>query len=105
MKRIIFEADGRQFRACVGQTVTVGRVAAEVGSEQSFVRVLAVEEGDSLKLGAPYLEGAVVRAEVVEHLRGPKLRIFKLRRRKNSRRLNGFRSDLSKLKITALEGA
>ncbi|MCY4325537.1 MAG: 50S ribosomal protein L21 [Betaproteobacteria bacterium] len=104
MKRIIFQADGRQFRASVGETVTVGRVAGEVGAELSFAQVLAVEEGEAIKLGKPYLDGAVVRAQVIEHLRGPKLRIFKLRRRKNSRRLNGFRSDLSKLKITALEG-
>ena len=104
MKKMIFHADGRQFRAAVGDTVTVGRVSGEVGSEHAFAQVLAVEEGDALKMGSPYLDGAVVRAQVVEHLRGPKLRVLKLRRRKNSRRANGFRSDLSKLKITALEG-
>ncbi len=103
MKKAIFRAQGRQLRAAAGEYITVNRIAGDIGSEHVFSEVLAIESGGKIALGAPYLEGAVVRAELVENMRGPKLRILRMRRRKKSRTRMGFRADLSKLRIIAVD--
>ena len=65
--------------------------------------VLAVSDGATLRFGSPLVPGARVTAEVVEQTRGPKVIVFKKRRRQNSRRKNGHRQDLTVLKITSLK--
>ena len=84
--------------------LTVEKLEGEPGAKIEFGEVLMVG-GDSVKIGAPLVSGALVKAEVVEQSRGPKVIAFKKRRRKNSRRKRGHRQDLTIVKITEIIGA
>jgi large subunit ribosomal protein L21 len=79
----------------------VGRIAGEPGDQVTFGEVLALG-GDSPKFGAPFVEAASVVGEIVEQKRGPKIIVFKKRRRHNSRRRNGHRQDFTLVRITEI---
>lgn len=99
-------ASGTQYRVKAGDTITVNRLAAEVGSEITLDRVLLVEKADGGVLPAAAdgtVSGAAVTATVENHLRGAKLRVFKMRRRKKSRRTHGHRQDLTRLVIGSIK--
>lgn len=103
--KAIFTAKGHQYRVKSGDRIVVDRLGVQVGAEISFDKVLLVEhEGGKIAIGSPHVEGATVKAKLLENFRGPKLRIFKMRRRKNSRRSAGFRANLTRLQIVAIEG-
>ncbi len=93
---------GTQFRVRQGDVLTVDRIHSEPGSKLKFDKVLMIEQDDNISAGSPHVADAMVEAEVLEHFRGKKIRIIKLRRRKNSRRTRGHRSELSKIRITAI---
>jgi large subunit ribosomal protein L21 len=97
----VIESGGKQFRVAEGSKIRVEKLDAKVGSELVLDKVLLVG-GSALNLGAPYVGGAAVRAEVLEHGRGEKILIFKKRRRKDSRRLKGHRQEYTALKITSI---
>ncbi|MBJ92952.1 MAG: 50S ribosomal protein L21 [Rickettsiales bacterium] len=97
----VIETSGRQYKVSEGDLITVDSLDQEVGAKISLDRVL-MTGGDEVKVGQPYLDGANVEAEVTAHGRGPKLVIFKLRRRQNSRRKRGFRSSLTTLRIAKI---
>jgi len=100
----VIEAGGRQVRVEVGEVVRVDRLALETGEPVVFDRVLLVGEGDSSRVGAPTLEGAQVKATVVEHGRDAKVLTYKFKRRQNSnRRRHGHRQDYTAVKIDAIE--
>ena len=73
----------------------------EPGQTLTFDQVLLVADGDKIAVGQPYVKGASLTAEVVEHLRGPKLRIFKFKRRREYRRRRGYRDELTRIRVTA----
>jgi large subunit ribosomal protein L21 len=98
----VIKTGGKQYRVAADQLVTVERLPAEAGDSISLTDVLMVGEGADIKVGAPFLAGATVTAEVVKQSRGPHVIIFKKRRRQNSRRKNGHRQDLTVLKITGI---
>ena len=97
----IIESGGKQFRVVEGSRIRVEKLRAKVGSELVLDKVLLVG-GSGLNLGAPYVQGVAVRAEVIGHGRGEKVLIFKKRRRKDSRTLKGHRQEYTALKITAI---
>jgi large subunit ribosomal protein L21 len=97
----IIETGGKQFRVKEGSRIRVEKLRAKVGSELVLDKVLLVG-GAQLSLGAPYVRGAAVRAEVLEHGRGEKVLIFKKRRRHDSRKLKGHRQEYTALKITSI---
>jgi large subunit ribosomal protein L21 len=99
----IIESGGKQFRVVEGSTIRVEKLRAKAGSELVLDKVLLVG-GSDLKLGAPYVQGAAVRAEVLEHGRGEKVLIFKKRRRHDSRKLKGHRQEYTALKIRSISG-
>jgi large subunit ribosomal protein L21 len=99
----VIQTGGKQYKVAQNDVITVERLAGEAGATIEFGDVLAVSDGDRLKIGAPLVPGASVTAEVVEQTRGPKLIVFKKRRRQNSRRKNGHRQDLTVLKITGVK--
>ena len=91
---------GKQYRVKSGDVITVNRMTAEVGSEIVLDNVLLLEKQDgSVQIAADTPVKAAVTATVREHLRGDKLRVFKMRRRKKSRRTQGHRQDLTQLLI------
>ncbi len=76
----------------------------EAGETVDFEEVMLIGDGDDVKIGAPYVEGGKVTAEVIEHGRGDKINIIKMRRRKHYRRQAGHRQSYTKIKITEISG-
>jgi large subunit ribosomal protein L21 len=95
----IIKTGGKQYRVQAGEQVRVEALAAEVGSTVSLEEVLLVGTGDGVKVGAPLVSGAKVKATVVSHGRGDKVKIFKLRRRKHYQRTQGHRQSYTELRI------
>ena len=92
----VIQTGGKQYKVVNGDVIRVEKLAGEAGGSVVLDQVLMV--GD--KIGAPLVDGATVTAEVVAQARGPKLIVFKKRRRQNSRRKNGHRQDITILRIT-----
>jgi large subunit ribosomal protein L21 len=97
----IVQNGGHQVKMSPGTTVLVDRVEAASGSEVTFDQVLLVEkDGGEVLAGAPFVANARVVAVVDAETRGPKIRVFKKKRRKGMRRSHGFRADLTRLRVT-----
>jgi large subunit ribosomal protein L21 len=95
----VIKTGGKQYRVAANDVLKIEKVAGEAGAVVSFAEVLAVGEGDRVEIGAPYVTGATVTAEVVEQGRGEKVIAFKKRRRQNSRRKRGHRQELTTVRI------
>jgi large subunit ribosomal protein L21 len=96
----VIKTGGKQYRVAKDDYLRIEKLDAEVGSTVEFDQVLLVGgDGADPKVGAPLLDGAKVTAEVIEQTRGPKIVIFKKRRRKNFRRRTGHRQYLTVVKI------
>jgi large subunit ribosomal protein L21 len=101
----VIQTGGKQHRVEIGEVVRVERLDSEEGAKVTFDQVLALGEGDSVKVGAPTVAGASVTGTVVEQGRGKKLIIFRYRRRQNaSRRRGGHRQEFTAVKIDAIKG-
>ena len=98
----IVDIAGQQFKVEAGKQIFVNRQAAEVGSALSFDKVLLLDNEGDVKVGAPYVEGAVVNATVIDHCKGDKVIIFKKKRRKGYQKKNGHRQYLTKLQIEGI---
>ena len=100
----VIESGGRQFRVQVGEVVRVQRMDGDVGAPVVFDRVLMLGGDEEARLGAPVVDGAAVRASIVEHGRDKKIRIYTFKRRQNSnRRRMGHRQDFTAVKIESIE--
>jgi large subunit ribosomal protein L21 len=95
----VIKSGGKQYRVASGEQVRVELLSAEVGADVAFEEVLLVGAGDDVKVGAPFVSGAKVMATVVEHGRGDKVRIFKLRRRKHFQKTQGHRQGYTEVRI------
>ena len=96
----VIKTGGKQYKVAAGDIITVERLAGEPGAHIDIEAVLAIGEGAKLTLGKPLIAGAAVTAEVLEQARGPKIIVFKKKRRQNYRRKRGHRQELTTLKIT-----
>ena len=98
----VIKTGGKQYRVSAGDEVTVEKLGAEPGETVEFNEVLMLG-GDSVTVGAPTVEGASVKAEVVEQTRGPKVVTFHKRRRKHSsKRMRGHRQHLTTVRVTEI---
>jgi len=97
----VIKTGGKQYRVIPEDVLRVDRLQAEPGTIVEFADVLVVG-GDQTMLGTPTVTGATVGAEVLDHVRGPKIIAFKKRRRKNSRRKRGHRQEFSLVRITEI---
>ena len=100
----VIKAQGKQFKVAQGDTLTIDRLAGEKGSKVSLGEVLMLVDGGKSTVGKPVISGAKVEAEILDHPRGDKIKVFKKRRRKNFHRTRGHRQDLTTVKITAITG-
>ena len=98
----VVKTGGRQSKVTEGATIEVNRVSSDEGSALTIDTVLMINQDGSVKIGTPTIDGAKVEAEVVRHTRGPKLVVWKMKRRKGYRNKNGHRQDLSVLKINKI---
>jgi large subunit ribosomal protein L21 len=99
----IVNIQGVQTRMTKDEVLEVPHLTGEPGKSLTFDQVLLLADGDKITVGQPYVKGAKATVEVVEHFRGPKLRIFKFKRRREYRRRRGYRSELTRLRVTAIE--
>ena len=99
----IVDIAGQQFKVEAGKEIFVNRLAAAKDSSVEFDKVLLVDSEGQIKLGNPYVKGAVVKATVLDdEVKADKVLVFKKIRRKGSQKLNGHRQRLSKIRIDAI---
>ncbi|MCC6652233.1 MAG: 50S ribosomal protein L21 [Candidatus Eisenbacteria bacterium] len=98
----IVDINGIQTKVTPDAVLEVPALAGEPGAKLTFDKVLLVGNGDKISVGQPSIKGASVAIEIVEHLRGPKLRIFKFKRRRAYRRRKGHRDSLTRIRVTAI---
>ena len=100
----VIKTGGKQYRVIAGEKLKIESLEADVGSELIMSEVLAVGEGESIKVGTPLVVGAQVKAKVLAHGRGDKITIFKLRRRKHYQKHQGHRQGFTEIEITGITG-
>lgn len=98
----IFEDGSHQFRVSEGDRIVVDRRQGDTGSEVVFPKVLLIAGADGPTIGAPVIEGAQVRAKIVDQFRDKKIIVQKFRRRKNMRRRKGHRQNYTTVQITSV---
>ena len=103
MKYAIVESGGKQYKAVEGATIEVDRLSLEVGQPAQLGSVLLMVEDEKISVGTPTVAGARVNAKVVEHIKGPKVTIFKYRPKKRIRVKTGHRQQYTRLQIETIE--
>ncbi|WP_422349300.1 50S ribosomal protein L21 [Flagellimonas sp.] len=98
----IVEMAGQQFKVAKDQKVYVHRLQTEEGKKVTFDKVLLLDDGGNVTVGAPVIEGAAVEAKVVKHLKGDKVIVFKKKRRKGYRVKNGHRQSLTEIVVEGI---
>jgi large subunit ribosomal protein L21 len=98
----IVATGGKQYRVKEGEKLRVEKLSAEAGETVELDKVLMIGEGEDVKIGAPYLEGAKVTATVAANGRADKVKIIKFRRRKHHRKQMGHRQSYTEIEITGI---
>ena len=99
----IIETGGKQYNVKVGESITVEKLNVAAGETVVFDKVLAVGKEDSLTVGAPFVNGATVKADVVGEGKGKKIIVYKYKSKKCYHKKNGHRQPFTKVTITAIE--
>jgi large subunit ribosomal protein L21 len=100
----VIKTGGKQYKVVAGEKLKVEQIPADIGSELTIDQVLAVGAGDTIKFGAPLVEGATVTVSVVAHGRHDKVKIFKMRRRKHYQKHQGHRQNFTEIQIVSING-
>ena len=95
----IVEIAGQQFKVEKDRSIFTHRLAGEEGAALVVDKVLLVDNGGKVSVGAPTVAGAKVKAKIVSHVRGEKVLVFKKKRRKSYQKMNGHRQDFTKVLI------
>ena len=98
----VIKTGGKQYRVAADDKLQIEKLPGEAGDIVEFTNVLMVASDGSVEVGAPFIAGATVAAEILGQVRGPKIIIFKKHRRKHYRRKNGHRQDLTSVQITEI---
>ncbi len=99
----IFVTGGKQYKVTEGDVIFVEKLGVEEGETYTFDKVLALS-GDTLTLGAPYVEGAKVTADVVKNGKSKKIDVIKYKSKKNEKKKIGHRQAYTKVRIAKIEG-
>ena len=95
----VIQAGGNQIKVAAGESVRLEKLAGEPGAEVVFDKVLLLAAGGEVAVGHPFVAGASVKADVVKHGRGKKLRIYRYKRKKGYQRTLGHRQDYTVVRI------
>ncbi len=98
----IVEASGKQFWLQPNRYYDLDRCNAEVNDVLTLEKVLLLNDGKDLKLGKPYVKDAKVEIKILEHRRGPKIIVYKMRPKKKTRRKNGHRQELTRVLVQSI---
>ena len=99
MKYAIVEISGKQFWIETGNYYDFNRIPTELGKEISLNRVLLVNDEGNVSIGQPYLDNVKIQGKILEHLRGKKTIVYKMRSKKKTRRKQGHRQELTRVLI------
>ena len=94
---------GIQTKVTPDEVLNVALLSGEPGASLKFDQVLLLGDGDKISVGQPTVKGASVSCEIVEHLRGEKIKIFKFKRRREYRRRRGYRDELTRIRVTGIQ--
>jgi len=103
MKYAIVESGGKQYKAVEGATIDVDLLEVESGATVNLDNVLLLVEDETVTVGTPSIQGAAVSTTVVDHVKGPKLVIFKYSPKKRIRVKTGHRQQYTRLKIESIK--
>lgn len=98
----VIKTGGKQYRVAAGEKLKIEQIPAEVGAEITLDQILMVGEGESVKIGAPLVTGASVKATVLSQGRHKKVTIFKMRRRKHYQKHQGHRQNYTEIRIDGI---
>ncbi|MDX1483313.1 MAG: 50S ribosomal protein L21 [Alphaproteobacteria bacterium] len=101
----VIRTGGKQYKVAENDVLAIERLDGEKDGELTFSNVLALHDGKDIKIGAPYVEGAVVTADILEQTRGDKIVVFKKKRRQGYRRKKGHRQLETVVRITGISAA
>ncbi|MGL4800561.1 MAG: 50S ribosomal protein L21 [Cellulosilyticaceae bacterium] len=99
----IIQTGGKQYKVEVGSTLNVEKLNVAAGEAVVFDQVLAVSNDNGLQVGAPFVNGVTVKADVVEEGKGKKVIVYKYKAKKTYHKKQGHRQPFTKVKITAIE--
>ncbi len=102
MKYAIVEDGGKQYKAVVGESIEVDRYPLEVGEEIDMDRVLLISDGETTKVGTPFIEGAKIQGTVIAQTKGPKVTVFKYMAKERIRTKTGHRQKYTQVRIDAI---
>jgi large subunit ribosomal protein L21 len=94
---------GRQYKVSPGDILDVDRVDVEEGDEFETDKVLMVSDGEDIRIGRPWVEGAKARLRALRHIKGEKVIVFKYRPKKNYRRKRGHRQPLTRVVVEEIK--
>ena len=100
----VIETGGKQYKVQLGDVINIEKLAVEAGDKVAFDKVLVLSTEDGMKIGAPYVEGETVDAEVVENGKAKKVIIFKYKAKKDYRKKQGHRQPYTQVRITGMGG-
>lgn len=103
-EQAVIRTGGKQYRVEPGSVLRVEKLEAEVGGNIDFPEVLLLGQGKDAKVGMPLVSGAAVKATVTAHGRGPKVIVYKFKRRKNYRRKAGHRQPYTEIRVEEITG-
>ena len=98
----IIKTGGKQVQVELGSKICIEKVNAPVGEHYQFDNVLLVSDGEQTQIGTPYVDDCPVVAKVLDHGRGEKIRVIKMKRRKNYRRTQGHRQSFTELEVVSI---
>ena len=98
----VIKSGGKQHKVSEGEEILLEKISLDEGDVVEFSEVLAVNKDGNLNVGKPLLEGAVVKGKVLNHLKTKKITVIKMKRRKDYRKKQGHRQNLTKVKIESI---
>ena len=98
----VIKSGGKQHKVSEGEEILLEKISLDEGDIIEFSEVLAVNKDGNLNVGKPLLEGAVVKGKVINHLKTKKITVIKMKRRKDYRKKQGHRQNLTKVKIESI---
>ncbi|MCK9229585.1 MAG: 50S ribosomal protein L21 [Syntrophales bacterium] len=100
----VIKTGGKQYQVAVGEMLEFEKIEGNPGESVAFDQVLMVRDDDSIRVGTPLVKGATVTGTIIAQKKGPKITVFKMKRRKGYRKKAGHRQQLTRLRITEIAG-
>jgi large subunit ribosomal protein L21 len=102
MKYAIVEDGGKQYKAVIGEAIDVDKYPLDVGEEIDMDRILLISDGENIKVGTPFIQGAKIQAKVVAQVKGPKVIVFRYKAKERIRSKTGHRQKYTRVRIDAI---